>query len=302
MYSNIVVPLDGSEFSERALPWARSIAHRSGGSLRLVHVHVPLRIPTCSEVIGPRIGERLRQMAMDAERQEREYLEVAGSELEPESRGVSTAVLRGPVGPTVAEHATTEGATLIVIATHARPPLHRVRLGSVTDDIVRRCQIPVLIVRGEDHLLSRVAPGVPVRRVIVPLDGTHRAERALKHAAELARLYEAEITLVRVVRPGRPGESSEMQRAADDYLGCICDRLRALDLRATTYIAEHGDVPEAVAGVADDGEPGIVVMASRYRSGLSRLVLGNVAEELVRKSPMPVLVIGSRTPLASALT
>ncbi len=296
MYSNVVVPLDGSEFAERALPWARTIIRRSGGSLRLVHVHVPLRIPTCSEVIGPRVGERLRQMAADAERQEHEYLQVAGSGLDTDSGVVSTAVLRGPIASSVTDHAATEGATLIVIATHGRPPLDRVRLGSITDDIVRRCQIPVLIIRGEDHALAGRDLDPRIQRVVVPLDGAPRSERALDHAAELAQLFGAEVLLVRVVRPGRRSDVGQ-RSAADDYLRCVADRLRERGIPAECRSTEHADVAEGIAHAAAQAGPGIVIMASRYRSGLSRLVLGNVAEELVRMSPVPVLVIGSRTPL-----
>ncbi len=298
MYSNIVVPLDGSEFSERALPWARTIVRRSGGALRLVHVHIPLRIPTCAEVIGPRVGEQLRQMKADAERQERAYLEVARSGLEPEPASISTAVLRGPIAPSVADHAATEGATLIVIATHARPPLDRVRLGSITDEIVRRCQIPVLIVRGEDHVLPGPNESAPVERVVVPLDGRPRSERSLSYGVELARLFDAEVVLVRVVRSGRRTEREDALGCARQYLRGVVSRLDAAGVVASFRNPESLDVADAVAEVAEEAAPGVVVMASRYRSGLSRLVLGNIAEELVRKSPVPVLVVGSRTHIA----
>ena len=62
MYGSVVVPLDGSPFAEHALPWARAIAARARGDLRLVHVHVPLRIPTCHEVLGERVDSTLRSL------------------------------------------------------------------------------------------------------------------------------------------------------------------------------------------------------------------------------------------------
>jgi nucleotide-binding universal stress UspA family protein len=292
MFTNIVVPLDGSPFSEHALPWACTIATRSGGALRLVHVHVPLRIPTAHEVLGPRVGSALRRMGAETEGREAAYLREVGERVgaEPPAPAVTTALLRGPASASLARDARDAGATLVVIATHARRPLDPARLGSITDALVRRCPVPVLIVHGSDDAPEAGEPGL--ERVLVPLDGTEKAERVLIQARALARLFGAALTLLRVVRRERQGaDDAEAQR----YLESVAEPLRLDGVATDIHVARHGDVPEAIVSVAAETGAGLIALSSHCRGGLPRLVLGNVAATLLRLTPTPLLVVGTRT-------
>ncbi len=297
---DIVVPLDGSNLSESALPWARAIAARSDADLHLVHVHIPLRVPTCREVLGEPAAQTLRQISEATREREAEYLrETRGGIREGRDskiatgKGISAAVLRGPPGPALVDHACESNASLIVMATRPLAGKDRAWQGSVTDEVVRRCPMPVLIIRGSEG----PQPEPRVDRVMVPLDGSVAAEGAVAHAIALARVFGAELRFVQVVSPGR-GDPAGAER----YLKGIEARTRPSGVPAESLVVVDRDVVDALIATAEGTGADVVAMASRCRSGLPRLVFGNVAGALVRNGPCPVLVVGNRALRAGGVT
>jgi nucleotide-binding universal stress UspA family protein len=146
-------------------------------------------------------------------------------------------------------------------------------------------------------------------RIVVPLDGSKLAESALPQATDLARLCGAELRLVRVVdfmtleKTGAYGLALEYappqdvfdveMEEADSYLREVAATLRTSGFTVTTEIL-RGRVAQVLA---DIGQPGdLVVMASHGRGGLSRWFLGSVAEDLVRRSTVPVMLIRAQQP------
>lgn len=289
MYQRIVVPLDGTALAERALPWARAIAARSGGELRLVHVHVPFRLPTSQEVLGPRVGDTLRRMGAEQEDRVVAYLEAAGERLaaEPSSPGFTTALLKGPTAASLQRDARAEDATLIVMAPRDRNSLSRLRDGSVTEQMVRSCPVPVLAVRGTNGAGSDEVP--ECRCILVPLDGTARSEGAVDHAVAMAELFDATVILLRVERPGQWGA-----HAAATYLEEVADGIHRAGVRVETRVLADRDVAAAISALAFEMGAGMIVVGSRYRNGLPRLIRGGMAETFVRGAPVPVLVVGRK--------
>jgi nucleotide-binding universal stress UspA family protein len=141
------------------------------------------------------------------------------------------------------------------------------------------------------------------QRIIVPLDGSERAEAALAHAVHLSRADHAPILLVRVVgypyleqgnwswalqREAIDQVVNEETAEAESYLQDVSDRLAAEDL-SVAYELRRGAVDRSIL---DDGEPGdVIVMASHGRGGLARWFLGSVAEDVIRSATVPVLLI-----------
>ncbi len=148
------------------------------------------------------------------------------------------------------------------------------------------------------------------RRVLVPLDGSALAERALSHAERLVASG-GEMRLVQVVNPGPvipPLGTTEMtsveegealsrelreaidrpRREAEAYLDRVRARITRPDVTVTTEVLEGhvvGCLVEAAGGVD------LVVLASHGRTGLTWSLMGSVAERLVRHAPVPVLVV-----------
>jgi nucleotide-binding universal stress UspA family protein len=153
--------------------------------------------------------------------------------------------------------------------------------------------------RGPDR--ERMEAGRPwFGRLLVALDGSPLAERSLPFARDLARLTRAELILLRAafVRPPSSDPAGDQLRAvreAQDYLDRLADRLgRDLPVEcATPYGSPLEEIPEVarIRGV------GLVVLATHGRGGLGRLVLGSVADGLIRRTRLPLLLVRATLPL-----
>lgn len=287
MYGRIVVPLDGSDLAEHALPIAAEVAAHVNGALQLVHVHVPVRFPRSEGVMGRRSREALQRLEDRARRHEGVYLDELCRKL-VEARGrirVTSRVLEGPVGPTLLKVPRELGAQLLVMATHGRGPLGRAVVGGTADLLARQCGVPVLLVRpGQER--AQLDREVSFRRVVLTLDGSEWAEQAVSCAVNIAQPFSAAVTVLRVIPPNRAAEAE----SARDYVDGIADRLRADGLETTALVVEHGKPAQAVLEATRDMEADLVVLATRGRAHVPRLMLGSVADRLIRSGPAPVLV------------
>jgi nucleotide-binding universal stress UspA family protein len=276
MYRSLLVPLDRSWFAELALPLALGIARRANARLHLVEVHSLYFLEDTHGGWLPFEPDR------DAERkrQEQHYLDATAKWatcVSPVSvtAGVlsGSAVLPSTVADRILERAHTGKSDLIVMTTHGRGRLSRFVRGSVTDELIRRSDVPVLVVRPEK------APGLnpePVLdSILIPLDGSALAEQVLGPALELARLMESRCSLVRVV---------ETQSSAAD---CSPEK-QGVPVRTRVAVAPHA--AEAILDEAAAQASDLIALATHGRAGLQRLLLGSVAEKLVRVATSPVLV------------
>lgn len=296
MYGKIVVPLDGSSFAEHALPYASEIGARAGGVLDLVHVHMPVRLPASGEVIGARSRSVLARREDEARERERAYLEEAGRRLVAARGDVAhaTTLLDGPVVPTLLDHRKSTDAHLIVMATHGRGPVGRACLGGTADQIMRLAGVPVMLIRpdGKPPELDRA---VAFRRILLALDGSRRSERALRCALGIAAPFGAAVTVVQAVPPAEP----DVAATAGDYLEGVVGKLRGHGVEAKLAVIHHAKPAEAVLQTAKDTEADLVVLATHGRADLPRLVLGSVADRLIRACPAPVLVCRARRDYAA---
>jgi nucleotide-binding universal stress UspA family protein len=145
------------------------------------------------------------------------------------------------------------------------------------------------------------------QKILIPLDGSERAEAILPHAIEIAQCSAGTILLLQVVEP-EPllvspydpltlRESDEaiarQMSEAKAYLQAECDRLQQLGLTAECQV-EHGPVVEAILEVADGREVDLIAMASHGRTGLARVLFGSVATGILQKARQPLLLIRAK--------
>jgi nucleotide-binding universal stress UspA family protein len=278
MYRTIVVPLDGSPFSEHALPLALGIAQRAGARLLLARVQqhevsegLASLYPTGNPVSG-----NLEQVCLTSARHR-----LAAVAAVP----VETVLLEGQVAGALHEEAVRTGADLVVMATHGHGPFSRLWLGSVADELLRRLPMPLLLVRpGERPADLKQEP--VFRRILVPLDGSARAEKVLESATALGALWGAEYILTRVVAPG-PVAGLDL---AHDYLDGVAGQLRARALRVRTSVPVHGHTAVAIHDLAQAEGADLIALATRGQGGLKRLLLGSVADKVIRGASSPVFV------------
>jgi nucleotide-binding universal stress UspA family protein len=180
------------------------------------------------------------------------------------------------------------------MATHGRGLLSRFGSGSVADELIRRARVPVLLLPPGDKA-PRIIPEPLLDNILIPLDGSALAEQVLEPALDLAQLMEARCSLLRVVesRPspaGRaPSEPSEKARA-EAYLERVAAKVReqGVPVRTRVIVARH--VIEAIREEAAAQASNLIALATHGRAGLQRLLLGSVADKLVRAAASPVLV------------
>lgn len=297
-YRSILVPLDGSPFAEQALPLAVAIAAKSGALVQLALVHHPVpALATALEV--PEIEAQLDQ---EARLREQTYLNgIVERTRAGANVPVSSAVLEGPVAEALEEQVTITGADLIVLTTHGRGPLSRFWLGSVADQLMRRIHVPVLLVRPQ----GEEAPAPQVARILVALDGSPFAEQAVAAGVALAKPFGAAVALFMAVEPMAPiadpsglvvlpptPESEEKRReAAQAYLEGIAALLAKEGVVCTTHVTLEQPAPQAIMAKADVLKVDLVVLASHGAGGFERLVIGSVADKVIRGSLHPTLVV-----------
>lgn len=290
----IMVPLDGSEFSRRALPVAGETARRAGAGLLLTCVHAGF--PPAEPGEAP---EALVASDREVVERERELLEEAAGKVREAGLEAETLFEEGPVAETLAARAE-ERADLVVMATHGRGAFSRFWLGSVADGLARRCGVPMLFVRPDGAERDPADFG----RILLPLDGSELAERILPAAKALGRLFDASFTVLRVVSPPfRPGLAYEdlpiqvdseamveREEAVTEYVEEMAGRLRSEGLGARGRVVHGAETAAEIVQAADEEDADLVAMATHGRGGLQRLVLGSVADKVLRAGERPVLL------------
>lgn len=322
MFKRILVPLDGSELAEQALPVAARLARASEGVLVLLRVAaIPIEDEpgkTSAQTYGEKAVEKGLDVAL-------EYLESIARLDAMADIDIEAEALIGAVAPTILSCAQSLEADMIVMCSHGYTGLKRWSMGSVTQKVVRQSPIPVLVVREDSILPAETQPGAghPLS-ALVTLDGSTMAEAALEPAAQviaaLAAPTPAKLHLVEVVSVmptyGRlrslaafDAELREEERQkAEAYLKKVMDRLHEtmpgeLNLTVTSSVLVETDVAETilkVAGQPEHREGGdvptcdLIAMATHGRGGLPRWLLGSVTERVMHTTKLPLLVVRPR--------
>jgi nucleotide-binding universal stress UspA family protein len=298
MYRSILVPLDGSTFGEHALPAALSLARRSGASLQVVLVHTAFVYVESGLIYDDRVDRQIRE-------QEQDYLETVVKRLKAASPvPVSWALRDGMVADGICEQVTASSADLIVMTTHGRGPVSRFWLGSVADSPVRRASVPVLLIRPQETAPDLTQEPI-LPHVFIPLDGSALAEQVVEPAVALGQLLGADFTLLRIVKPvlfaghdptmlgdpamGQPA-TEQLQSEARAYLEGVAERLRAQSLRVQTRVIVNMHPAVAILQQCLEPPDGVIALATHGRGGLTRALLGSVADKVVRGATMPVFV------------
>jgi nucleotide-binding universal stress UspA family protein len=296
MYKTIMVPTDGSGFDREAIRVALRVAARTSARVRLVRV-----LPTGS-FFG--VAAEGTPLPLDVLRSERDQALSELYSLATECRATSKADISvdlhtGPVSDVLQGYAHRHDVDLIVMSTHGRSGLARLSLGSVTDSLIRHTTIPVLVVKPPvSYLNPQIVEGF--KRIIVPLDGSVLAEQILPRVLTLAKLEEAEITLLNVLIPESYSQKEIVDptlpwwdkdvATAQSYLFRVAAELRNNGVSVTTdiVIAEH--VANAIGDFASRERADLIAIATHGRGGLARMIRGSVADAMMHSAKMSMLI------------
>lgn len=293
----ILHPTDFSERSEAALPHALWFAEEFGADLHLLHaVVLHAADPANPELHFPDLDAAYEEIEEWARaRMDDAVPEVAHPEVHVrqfQERGISAA-------PVIADHVEEHDVDLVVLGTHGRRGLRRMLLGSVAEEVLRSVRSPVLTVRDGDR-----EHGEPPGRILAPIDFSEGSGAGLRWAGEMARRTGAELVVFHVVNElaypdpyfAQAANFRAMARAASEHVP------EAMKQRVAEVLGEEaaasakihmqaGPPAPTIADFVEEHEVGMVVMGSHGRTGVERVLLGSVAEGVVRRSHAPVLVV-----------
>ena len=307
----ILVPLDGTEVSEGILPWVSGIAKKANAPLILLTVVDPhgieypsaLSLPSQSShgedltLYRDQIEENSRSHALDA-------LNAMATRLRDSGVSAEAEATLGNPAEQILRVSEEKGCGLIAMSTHGRNLVGRSIMGSVTDKVLHASSVPVLAVAPERAKMYH-EEGATLTTIVAPLDGSELAERALPYVEDLACALPLEVLLVRVVRIEHPSyyytESAirlpdfteDIVREAERYLAGVSRTLRDKGLTVRHLVLRGAPAP-ALLNLAHETPRNLIAMTTHGRSGLSRWMMGSVAEALIRGSGDPVLVVRPR--------
>jgi nucleotide-binding universal stress UspA family protein len=297
MYKTLLVPLDGSAFSERALPLATALARASDAAITLIH---------CAWS-KPKPGEATGAAQQRAVREAQTYLSGVASRLAPENVVIQThAPSALPADGILAE--TAQGAAdLIVMCTHGRSGLGRVLYGSVAEAVLAKSPVPILLVHPTGPVPDLADGGSS--SILVPLDGSTLAEASLPAALDMARALGSSVHLLRVVAPnvgyypdpmlGQPYVSDAGERVIQEEIAEAEGYLKKISAGLAGDVTLHSLVrlgwpSESIVDEARVSGAKLIAMATHGHTGLADLLMGNVALDVLRRSGLPLLLVRPR--------
>ena len=263
MENKILLTLDGSSFAERALELAGQFALQRSAELTL------LQVVSHSEMKD----------------QAEEYLAAKADVLKGKGVSCVTEVLEGdPVDEVVEKSGKYQ---LLIMTSHGRSDFDRLVLGSVTEKVVRKAECPVFVLRDKQVQLR------DLKRILVPLDGFDLSESALPEATLVGTATGGTLVLCRVneaagFEVGLLSKETE-GKVLESYLKEKSELVSG-ELPVET-VFEFGSAARSLLRVIDHKNIDLVVMTSHGRGGFNRWVCGSVAENVLRSSPVPVLIV-----------
>lgn len=293
MYRSILVPVDGSRLAERALSIAIPLAEQHGARLVLLQVHEPI-LPL---VIGG--GAPVRDPALDETHRAEQaaYLDKLAVRTAKLTAAPVDALFRdGKVVPTIAAVVASHAVELVVMSTHGRGGLQRLWLGSVADALVRHATVPLLLVRGTRPVAKRLAGQPPFLRVLVPVDGSERAEEAVAVTKALLGSAHARLTLLHVVHPMTAAAGMSLKRDPEGevvkgYLEPLARETASATLEVRLDVKTDHNIARVVTEAVETHDADLIAIAGQGMTGAQRFLVGSVADKLIRTAPVPVLVV-----------
>jgi nucleotide-binding universal stress UspA family protein len=294
MFEHILVPLDGSALAERVLPHVVAIARTFDARVTLLRTVEGEQGADSQCTIDP-LNWEIRKSEAQA------YLEETAQSLDEIGLPVDQALLEGDAAERIIDYAGAHEVDLIVISSHGQSGLSEWNISSVVQKVILGAYTPALIVRA-----YRPAPddlqGLRYRRVLVPLDGSQRAESVLPLAEALTRPEKATLLLAHVVAEPTPPRRIAMsdeertlidrlteinRRQAQEYLDKVASRL-SVDVQDHVL---HGNTPVALHELVESQDADLVMINAHGHSGEAMWPYGSVALNFIAYGTTPLLIV-----------
>lgn len=270
MFRRILVPLDGSTLAEAALPLVRRILEKKASEIVLMRALPP---PPMVE------GDFARVAELDHKEAEA-YLDVVQNALDAQGARTRVRIREGPAPAAILTVAEEEQASMIAMSTHGRTGAARWLFGSVAEEVLRSAPVPLLLARSFPAGGREALP----RRMLVPVDPGDVSLEVIGPAVELATVFGAHALLLHVMPEG-PAFGTPVVQMTEAF-----ERFRTAGVTVEP-ILRRGDPAAEILSVARDQKADLVAMATHGRAGVSRMMFGSVAEKVLRKAEVPLLLV-----------
>ena len=307
MFERILVPLDGSALAERAVPHVMEFARTFNSDIVLLRVldpdahvdHAKLSDPLRSQILKSEADLQLREVAarIRAGLGENPVQEAGG-----EKSRVECYVLEGKTSENIVDFASAEQIALLVMSTHGSGGLSRWNLNSVIHKVISLIYLPMLIIRSY-HSSGSAETSVHYRRILLPLDGSRRAECALSAGISLAQDGRSKLVLASVMKPPElpvvEPYRHEIRQICDQlmeysrkaygvYLQGVSERLQ---VESETHLIEHISITSAIQDLAHQQNADLIILCAHGYASASNRPHGTVVRDCIDHGTTPLLVI-----------
>ena len=299
MFQRILVPLDGSELAENALPVAFRLAKNNRSDIILIRVPVLGDIAAYASAAGEIPWQE--EIYDTGYQNAQEYLHQIERRHDQPGMNIKTEIIAGDPASTIVDYARTENIDMIVMCTHGRTGISRWVLGSTTEKVMRHAHCPVFVVRSEDH----------IKHLLITLDGSELAESAVPVGIAVAHQLNTKLSLLSVESPPDAEilKSAAELEHAEPGLG---DRLidgayHRLENYLNNYVRAHhvgeilpekptievieGSPATTILDYAESQDVDLIVMATHGRTGLRRWMFGSVTEKVLHNTKAAMLIV-----------
>ncbi len=290
----ILVPLDGSQLAEYALGAAAQIARESSDSridlLTVITISTMAGTYDYPQVISYQVDSGIDTSSA--------YLHDIKHRQTLSQMNVEAHVEVGVPSDIICATAHELKSDFILMTSHGRTGLARIAMGSVAEDVARKSHIPTMILKVSELTFAKNVSAEPFS-LLIPLDGASLAETVLQPAATIAKVFHGAVTLLQVIATTShdPKKTEDLSHQSEAYLFSMQQRLQkeGFNVRVKTL---WGDPVAQIQHYATDPAHGIdlIAMATHGRTGPEKLAFGSVAESVLHRVALPVLLINPVNP------
>jgi len=295
-FRTVLHPTDFSRRADYAFQLACSFARDRGARLIVLHAAEPPMTAYGGVMTPPPPPQEYRR---EAEEQLRQF-QAPGAEVRIERR-----LEEGAPAEEILRVAKEVNCDLIVMGTHGRTGLGRLLMGSVAEQVVRKAPCPVVTVKApHEETPESITPAgaegrfsrLPIGAILHPTDLSDHSSYTLQLACSLARDQGARLIVLHVAVPPMVAYGEALvEIASEDSRETLEEKLSHLvrpedaRVRVEYHTVHQGDPAQEVCRFAQESNCDLIVMGTHGRTGLGRLLMGSVAERVVRQAPCPVL-------------
>ncbi len=301
MFDTILVPLDGSQLADCVLPHVIAVARSFDAEVTLLRMLEKSQSGNSSQLfdlLNWQINKTKASLS----------LEKIKARLQESKIRAKVDVLEGLVADGIREYAQNQGMKLIILSSHGRNGLTQWGISSITQKIILSAQTSLLIVRAHQYgVYSDELSETPLyQRILVPLDGSQRAENVLPIIKQLAQFHKAEIHLVQVIQtpemarqmPPTPEDIelsnrvvSRNQEEAERYLEQLKSRSYLEGIVVQTHLLTNDNAAVSLHQLAEQERIDMVALSAHGYSGNHQWPYGSLVNNFILYGKVPLLIV-----------